>query len=66
MRGDSKLPSSIALMLAVLVSAGIFGYVVYSQQGLVTETVQVGGEGIKKAQEIKQQLEESSQSQLSM
>lgn len=58
--------SSIGLLIAIVLSMAIFGYVVYSEVGLVTETVQVGGEGIKKAQEVKQQLEESSQSQLSI
>lgn len=61
MRGDSKLTSSVALLLIILISAAVFGYVVFSQDGVVVETAQVGGEGIRKALEVKQQLEESSQ-----
>ena len=50
-------------MLVVIISMAILGYIVYSQGSAVKETVQVGGEGLKKAQEVKQELEESSQSQ---
>lgn len=64
MRGESKLPSAVALLLAILISAAVFGYIVYSEDGALTETVEVGTEGIRKAEEVKRLLEESSQSQL--
>lgn len=63
---QNPVQSSIALLLVLVVVVAIIGWVSVSQQGIVTETVQVGGEGIKKAQEVKRELEESSQSQLSI
>ena len=54
---------ALAFMLVILISIAVLGYVVFSEQGAITETVQVGSEGIQKAQEVKQQLEESSRAQ---
>lgn len=57
MRGDSKVTSSVALLLSVLIVAAIIGYIAYSEDGAFKETVEVGTEGIEKAKEIKQLLE---------
>lgn len=61
MRGESKVTSSAAFLLVILVLGAIIGWLAFGEQGAVTETVQVGGEGIKKAQEIKQLLEQPPQ-----
>ena len=61
MRGGSSLASPVALLLVILICAALFGWIIYSQEGAITETVEVGSEGIKKAMEVKLQLEESSQ-----
>jgi hypothetical protein len=55
---DSKINSSIALILIVLLSAALFAWIAYSEDGAVKETVEVGADGIHKAQEIKDLLEE--------
>lgn len=60
---DHPVHSAIGLFLVLAVIAGIIGYIAYSQDGVITETVEVGTEGIKKAEEVKRFLEESSQSQ---
>jgi hypothetical protein len=59
MKQDS-VNTSIALLLMLLISAALIGWLAYSEQGTVTETVQVGTEGIQKAQEVKQLLEDTS------
>ena len=49
-------------LLVMIISLAIIGWIVYyAQEGSLTETVQVGSEGIKKAQEVKQSLEQSPQ-----
>lgn len=63
---QNPINSSVALLLVVIIVGAIIGWIAYSQDGAITETVQVGGEGIRKAQEIKRELEESSQSQPSI
>jgi hypothetical protein len=54
----SKINSSIALILIVLLSAGLFAWIAYTEDGAVAETVDVGTDGIQKAREIKDLLEE--------
>lgn len=58
MKHDS-INTSIALLLMLLISAALIGWLAFSEQGTVTETVHVGTEGIQKAQEVKRLLEES-------
>ena len=54
---NSPIASSIALLLIVLISVAIIGYLAYGEDSAVTETYEVGTEGIKKAQEVKELLE---------
>lgn len=61
---QNPIPSAIGLLLIVVISVALIGYLAFGQDGAVTETVHVGSEGIKKAQEVKRAFEESSQSQL--
>jgi hypothetical protein len=63
MRGADKLNSGIALILCVLISVSLIAWIAYKQDGAVVETVQVGAEGIKKAQEIKELLERPPESE---
>lgn len=63
---QNPVTSPVALLLVVVIVGAIIGWITYSQDGALTETVQVGGEGIRKAEEIKRELEESSQSQFSI
>ena len=49
------------LFIIVLISIALLGWFLYSDDGAITETVHVGSEGIRKAEEVKRQLEESSQ-----
>lgn len=59
---NNPVHSSIALFLIVLISAAIIGWIAYREKGTLSETVEAGTEGIRKAEEIKRLLEESSQS----
>jgi len=54
----SKINSSIALILIVLLSAALFAWIAYQEDGAIVETVDVGTDGIQKAREIKDLLEE--------
>ncbi len=54
---NSPIASSIGLLLIVLLSAALIGWLAYGEEGAVTETYEVGTEGIKKAQEVKELLE---------
>ncbi len=54
---NSPIASSIGLLLIVLLSVAIIGWLAYGEEGAVTETYEVGTEGIKKAQEVKELLE---------
>ncbi len=62
MKQDS-VNTSIALLLIILISAALIGWLAYSEQGTVTDTVRVGTEGIQKAEEVKRLLEESAPAQ---
>ncbi len=54
---NSPIASSIGLLLIVLLSVAIIGWLAYGEEGAVTETYEVGTEGIQKAQEVKELLE---------
>ncbi len=54
---NSPIASSIGLLLIVLLSVAIIGWLAYAEKGVVTETYEVGTEGIQKAQEVKELLE---------
>lgn len=59
----TPVQSAIALMLLLAITVALVGWLTYGDQGAVTETVEVGTAGIRKAEEIKRLLEESSQAQ---
>jgi hypothetical protein len=61
---QNPIHSAISLFLVVAITAALIGWLAFRDDGAITETVQVGAEGIRKAEEVKRQLEESSRSQL--
>ncbi len=61
MRGGSKVTSAAAFLLVLLILAAVVSWLLYGEDGAVTETVEVGTEGIEKAKEIKKLLEQSPQ-----
>ncbi len=57
---NPNIHTSIGVMLAMLLSLCILGWLLYATSDTVEETVQVGGEGIRKAQEVKLEIESQS------
>lgn len=54
---NSPIASAIGLLLMLLISVAIIGYLAYGEDSAVTETYEVGTEGIRKAEEVKRLLE---------
>lgn len=54
---NSPIASAIGLLLMLLISVSIIGWLAYGEDSPITETYEVGTEGIRKAEEVKRLLE---------
>lgn len=54
-----SIQSLVALLLVVVLSGALVGWVLLQDDDVLKETAQVGSEGIQKAEEVRRLLEES-------
>ena len=62
-RRSNSVKASVGALFALLISVGIFALLLYSQTDTIEETVDAGFDGIRKAEEVKRELEMRPQEQ---